>query len=61
MGDKKTRPFYTNKDIGKTVKEVRSELREVAAETRKRVVNHNDTEDQDAHTKNLREAGGSNN
>jgi len=58
---KKTAPFITNKDLGKDVKTVKAELREVAVDTRKRTVNNNDTEDEAARTTNLREAGGSNN
>lgn len=50
--------FITNGEIGKTVERCDSELRDVAAETRERVVNHNDTEDQWWRAKNLRDARG---
>ncbi|MEV6832858.1 hypothetical protein [Amycolatopsis sp. NPDC051102] len=50
--------FHVNPQIGKNAAQLDSEIREVAAETRKRVLNHNDTEDQEARTHFLREARG---
>lgn len=44
--------------VGKSGREIGADLREVAAETRKRTNNRCDTEDQQARTANLREARG---
>lgn len=58
---KRLGPFIKNGDVGKSVRRCDAELREVAGETRKRVVNHNNTEDQWWRARNLRDARGQNN
>jgi hypothetical protein len=50
--------FFSNGDLGKSPRECADELREVAAETRRRTVNRNDTDDQQWRAKNLRDARG---
>jgi len=54
----KLRGFITNGETGKTPSQCSTELREVAAETRRRAVNHNTTEDQQWRARNLRDARG---
>lgn len=51
--------FVKNEEHGKSPVELAAELRQVAAETRKRVVNNTNTEDQDARVAHLRDARGS--
>jgi hypothetical protein len=50
--------FFDNPQIGKTARQLDTELREVAAETRRRVNNNCDTEDQQWRTHFLRDARG---
>lgn len=52
-------PFHgAHREHGKDRRELDNELREVAAETRKRTNNRADTEDQEARANNLRETRG---
>ena len=53
--------FFDNPEIGKSARRCDAELGEVAAETRKRRVNNNDTDDQQWRARNLRDARGQNN
>jgi hypothetical protein len=51
--------FYKNEEHGKGHAQLVTEIREVVAETRKRVINHNDIEDQQWREAYLRDARGS--
>lgn len=51
--------FCKNEEHGNSVRQLDNEIREVAAETRKRVVNNNDTEDQQWRERYLHDARGS--
>ncbi|MEV6071845.1 hypothetical protein AB0L82_35350 [Nocardia sp. NPDC052001] len=60
IGESQTRTrfedFFKNEHHGRYARALDADLREVVFETGKRILNHNDTEDQDARIRYLREA-----
>lgn len=53
---RRTNEFIPNTQVERSAADLDRERREASADLRKRVVNHNDTEDQEARLNNAREA-----